>query len=118
MWYSTQQFLAFKLIKASNTLQMQPLTAQCIGRRSKPSSRLGSTGRPLRNIEDKSSFKSRFGGKSCDIADSCMMLVHCARIRGGGTEATMEKPKPRHPWKLPHDQQPFGGFIDFSKDAA
>ena len=118
MWYSVQAFLSFGLIKVSSTLQMHPLTAQLIGRRSKPSSRLGASGRPLRAIEEKSAFKSRFAGKSCDAGDALCMLVHCCRLRGGGTEATMEKPKPRYLGRLPHDDQPFGGYVDFSKDAA
>jgi hypothetical protein len=81
------------------------------GRRRKSSGRIGSTGEPLTAIEKKSDFKARYGGKSPDVSDSLVMMLHGCRL-GAEDLARIIRRRNVKLWEPPSEESL--PYIDFS----
>jgi Hom_end-associated Hint/Homing endonuclease len=111
LWFAFSRWLEFGFIKFSPTLDTKALFHELTSRKY---SRLGKI---MRRAEAKKDFKSRNSGKSCDRADSLIMLVHICRMRGEGIAsmlpAVQERKENKSMWEdlrksviEPHEPSP------------
>ena len=84
----SEMFFSFAFWAVSGYVKCSPylmdrgeFETQLLGRRRKPSSRKGPTGRPMMRLEQKADYKTRFG-VSPDIADAAVLCLHRARMKG------------------------------------
>jgi hypothetical protein len=111
MYHAARAWIEGGFIKASPYLDIDRLRRELTGRRRKPSGRIGETGEPLMAIEKKIEFKSRYGGKSPDVSDGMVMMLHGCRMGGEELARIVRR-------KTVHLQQPINdenlSYIDFS----
>jgi hypothetical protein len=74
MWFAFARWLEFGFIKFAPMMNTQRLFSELGGRRYKYRGVYQVT-------EAKDTFKTRTGGRSCDYADSVIMLPHLLRMR-------------------------------------
>lgn len=83
MWFAFAQWLDYGFIKFSPTMD------RFFKLRDELTLRRWKYYQTLQQLEDKATFKADNKGRSCDMSDSLVMLVHPIRMRSQGLPATL-----------------------------
>lgn len=101
MWFAFSRWLEFGYVRFSPTLDSKQLFSELTSRK------YTRIGKIMRQAEAKKDFKKRNSGKSCDSADSAIMLVHLCRLRGEGQAAMLGPTKEKRKKTLWDDLNPY-----------
>jgi hypothetical protein len=106
MWFAFARWVEFGYIKVAPMVQARELFHELSTRTYRQASKT------LSRASSKQEYKSANSGRSPDFADSAIMLVHLARIRGQDRAAAL----PEHQeYKQPKAVDMFSPFDEFRK---